>query len=56
MAQPLKKKEVKTRKSCIADFKKKNNFEMNNADKEMEWLIMPEAYQEALKLPGIPLN
>lgn len=56
MAQPLKKKEVKTRKSSIADFKKKNNFEMNNADKEMEWLIMPEAYQEALKLPGIPLN
>lgn len=26
------------------------------ADKELEWIIMPKAYQEALKLPGIPMG
>lgn len=25
-----------------------------NADKDMEWLIMPKAYQEATQLPGVP--
>lgn len=27
-----------------------------NADKPMEWLIMPKGFQDALKLPGIPLG
>nr|DAE37021.1 MAG TPA: Protein recA [Bacteriophage sp.] len=50
--QPLKKKEVK--KFDIKDFKK--NFlgekTAKAADKEMEWIVMPPAFQEAIKLPG----
>ena len=54
--QPLKKKEVKT--ASLSDFKAKMGLtpskESSNADKVMEWLDMPQAYKEALKLPGIP--
>ena len=54
--QPLKKKEVKTK--SLSDFKSKMGLtptkESSNADKVMEWLDMPQAYKEALKLPGIP--
>ena len=33
----------------------KGNIEgASNADKEMEWLIMPKAFQDAVKLPGFP--
>lgn len=57
--QPLKKKEVKT-KASIADFKAKMGLvaskESSNADRPMEWLEMPDAYKEALKLPGIPIS
>jgi len=47
---------------------KKKNFSVGNlktemlgeqqktADKPMEWLIMPFAYQDALKLPGLPMG
>lgn len=57
--QPLKKKEVK--KFNVNDFKSKLGFQhskesSSNADKPMEWLIMPDAYSTALKLPGIPEN
>ena len=56
--QPLKKKEVK--KFNVNDFKSKLGFqqtkETSNADKPMEWLVMPDAYSAALKLPGIPEN
>lgn len=51
MAQPLKKKEVK--KFDIKDFKKKITS-APVADKPMEWIIMPKAFQDALHLPGIP--
>lgn len=60
MGQPLKKKE--SRRNSIGDIKAKMGFsslgntKTSNADKKMEWLIMPKAYQEALKLPGIPLS
>ena len=58
--QPLKKKEVKSHSSSISDFKSKMGLvatkESSNADKPMEWLIMPEAYRESLKLPGIPVS
>jgi hypothetical protein len=58
MAQPLKKKEVKS--FNIKDFKSKMGLtstkESSNADKPMEWLTMPQAYSDALKLPGIPEN
>ena len=54
--QPLKKKEVKS--FNVTDFK--NNFlgqkTAKTADKEFEWIIMPKAYQEAIKLPGIPMS
>lgn len=57
MAQPLKKKEIK-KKPTISSFKEKMGLtatkESSNADKVMEWLDMPQAYKEALKLPGIP--
>ena len=54
--QPLKKKEVK--KFNVNDYKKNFLGEKTSktADKEMEWIIMPEAYQDAVKLPGIPMG
>jgi len=51
MAQPLKKKEIK--KFDIGAFKKKISS-APVADKPMEWIIMPKAFQDALHLPGIP--
>lgn len=53
MAQPLKKKEVK--KFDIKDFKKKI-VSAPVADKPMEWILMPKAYQDSLHLPGIPVG
>lgn len=53
--QPLKKREVKS--FSVKDFK--NNFlgeTSKTADKEMEWIVMPKAFQEALKLPGFPMG
>lgn len=63
MAQPKKKTPI-TKKATIADLKskmgitvsvEKGNIEgASNADKEMEWLVMPQAFQDAVKLPGFP--
>ena len=63
--QPLKKKEVKSKPS-ITDLKAKMGFGVSidkgtiqgasNADKPMEWLIMPKAFQDAIKLPGFPMG
>lgn len=53
--QPLKKKEVKG--FSVKNFK--NDFLGENsktADKEIEWIIMPSAFQEALKIPGFPMG
>ena len=59
MAQPLKKKEIK-KKPTISEFKAKMGLvatkESSNADKPMEWLEMPDAYKESLRLPGIPIS
>lgn len=60
--QPLKKKEVGTVGSKLANFKNSHGFatkdnvnvKVGNADKQLSWLVMPRGYQEALKLPGIP--
>lgn len=53
--QPLKKKEVKG--FSVRDFKKSVLGEQSKtADKEMEWIIMPKAFQESLKLPGFPMG
>lgn len=63
MAQPLKKAPIK-KKATIADLKAKMGFGVkvekgevqgaSNADKPLDWLIMPKAFQDALKLPGLP--
>lgn len=55
MAQPLKKKEVKS--FSVKNFK--NGFlgeSSKTADKEMEWIVMPKAFQDALKIPGFPMG
>lgn len=63
MAQPSKKAPIK-KKTSISSLKEKMGFGVtvekgkiqgaSNADKPIEWIIMPKAYQDALKLPGIP--
>lgn len=56
MAQPLKKKEVKS--FNFKDYKKNLLGEKTakTADKELEWISMPKAFQDAVKLPGIPMG
>lgn len=60
--QGIKKKDGIVKKKSISDFKAKFGFGNTNdsigknADKEMEWLVMPKGYQDALKLPGIPMG
>ena len=63
MAQPLKKAPIK-RKATIDDLKAKMGFGVtvekgkvqgaSNADKPMDWIVMPKAFQDAIKLPGFP--
>lgn len=65
MAQPQKKAPIK-KKNTISDLKAKMGFGVSvekgeiqnasNADKPLEWLIMPKAFQDALKLPGFPIS
>lgn len=59
MKQAIKKKEFS--KPNIKDIKAKLGFNttnkvsvMSSADKPMEFIVMPEAFEKALKLPGIP--
>lgn len=56
--QPLKKKEVKS--FSVQDFKSSflGKETKKTADKNMDdqWIIMPKAYQDAIKLPGIPMS
>lgn len=63
MAQPQKKAPIK-KKATISDLKNKMGFGVtvdkgtiqgaSNADKPMDWLVMPKAFQDAIKLPGFP--
>lgn len=63
MAQPQKKAPIK-KKNTISDLKAKMGFGVfvekgelqnaSNADKPIDWIIMPEAFQDAIKLPGFP--
>ncbi len=65
MAQPQKKAPIK-KKATVADLKAKMGFGASvekgkvqgasNADKPMDWIIMPKAFQEAIKLPGFPMG
>jgi hypothetical protein len=54
--QPLKKKEPK--KFSVKGFKDSflGEKQAKTADKEMEWIVMPKAFQEALRLPGFPMG
>ena len=49
--QPLKKKEIKA--FDLKGFKNKITS-APVADKPMDWIIMPKAFQDALHIPGIP--
>ena len=63
MAQPQKKAPIK-KKATISDLKSKMGFGVtvekgsiqgaSNADKPMDWIVMPKAFQDAIKLPGFP--
>jgi len=58
MAQPLKKKEVKSNAdkfAALRAFKEKNNL-TKSVEKEPSWLILPESFQKATRLVGIPLG
>ena len=60
MKQPIKKKEFK--KPSIASFKEKYGLTMKSnkdlvksvADKPTDFIPLPEAFADAIKLPGIP--
>ena len=54
--QPLKKKEVR-QKPSLASLKEKMGYstlKSSSADKKLEWILMPKAFQDVVKLPGIP--
>ena len=63
MAQPQKKAPIK-KKNTISDLKAKMGFGVSvekgeiqnasNADKPIDWILMPTAFQDAIKLPGFP--
>ena len=58
MAQPLKKKEIKTNADKLAvlrAFKEKNNL-TQSVEKEPSWLVLPESFQKATRLVGVPLG
>lgn len=59
MAQPIKKGAgIKTAKFSVDKLKSDLLGESTSktADKELEWIIMPKGFQDALKLPGIPMG
>lgn len=57
--QPIKKKELSTSEGggskidVLNAFKTKNNLN-GVKDKELEWIVLPEGFYDAVKLPGIP--
>ena len=61
MKQAIKKKSVLTKKPCAVDIMAKmgmkvdeNNLAISNADKPMSFIPLPDAFSNAVKLPGIP--
>ena len=66
MAQPIKKGAgIKKRANGLSSWKKTNGMDsssakeinaVSNANKEQRWLIMPKAFQDCLKIPGLPMN
>lgn len=61
MAQPIKKGQT-VKKKGISAWKEKMGLnpkdgaavKVSNANKEQDWILMPKAFQDATKLPGIP--
>ena len=65
MAKQGIKKGTMTKKAGLSAFKEKVglnassgtvNTTISNANKQQSWILMPKAFQEATKLPGIPEN
>lgn len=65
MVKQAIKKGVMSKKTGLSAFKEKIglnssngivNTTISNANKPQTWILMPKAYQEATKLPGIPEN
>lgn len=63
MAKQAVKKGQGIKKKGISAFKEKmgltptaKNLSVSNADKPLEWIIMPKAFQEATRLPGFPVG
>lgn len=65
MTKQAIKKGAMTKRAGLSAFKEKVglnssigtiNTTISNANKAQSWIIMPKAYQEATKLPGIPEN
>lgn len=65
MAKQAIKKGAVTKKAGLSAFKEKIglnsssgtvNTTISNANKPQSWIMMPKAFQEATKLPGIPEN
>lgn len=50
---PLKKK---TGIEGFLEFKESNGYGYNNADKPMDWLMMPNGFTDALRIPGLPIG
>ena len=65
MAKQAIKKGAMTKRAGLSAFKEKVglnssigtiNTTISNANKQQSWILMPKAFQEATKLPGIPEN
>ena len=64
MAQPIKKGQTIKKRTTISSIKNKlglgqeahKDLATSSADKPMEWIIMPNAFQDALKLNGFPMG
>ena len=60
--QPLKKKEIKKfdtnalKKKLGLAVESSDDINKSNADKPLDWIVMPKAFQDALKLPGFPIG
>lgn len=57
--QPVKKKDVSKLGTSIDRLAFMENYKVNNdlngvKDKELEWVVLPEAFHDAIKIPGIP--
>ena len=57
--QPIKKRDVSQivsgdgKKDFLKEFKNKNNLN-GVKDKDLEWIPLPDAFYDAIKIPGIP--